>query len=263
MQALSTSMNRRALLAGGLALVTLGPQARAAAATGAVLVHGKQDTPGGSLGAVASKLTAAGLSIEAPAMPWARSRYLSGNWTEAMSIIAGSVKSLQAKGAKSVILVGHSMGCPAALSYASRSVAVAGLALTGPGHNPTFFYDTGLTRESVDRARAMVKAGKGGEIATFADGNQGSPTSVTMSATDYLSFLDPQGPAVMGRYVGAIKVPVLLAVGTADGGALGFAKQYGKSLLKGPRSRYLEVAAGHGATPGQAADDIAAWSKLL
>lgn len=263
MQALSTSMNRRALLAGGLALVTLGPQARAAAATGAVMIHGKQDVPGGSLGGVASKLASAGLAVESPTMPWARGRYLSGSWTEAMGIITASVKSLQAQGAKSVILVGHSMGCPAALAYAARSTTVAGIALTAPGHNPTFFYETGLTRESVDRARAMVKAGKGAETATFADSNQSATTTVTMPAADYLSFLDPQGPAVMGRYAGSIKVPVLLAVGTGDGGAMGFARQYGKALLKGSRARYVEVVAGHGNTPGQAASEIVEWTKTL
>ena len=41
-------------------------------------------------------------------MPWARGRYLSGNWAEAMGLIAGALKSLQGRGATSVILVGHS-----------------------------------------------------------------------------------------------------------------------------------------------------------
>ncbi|WP_293854680.1 alpha/beta hydrolase [uncultured Alsobacter sp.] len=264
MQRFNSRIGRRALLVGSAALVAGGPPAMAAAATGAVLVHGKQDGPAGSLSSVGAKLSAAGLAVEAPTMPWARGRYLSGNWAEAMGLIAGAVKSLQGRGATSVILVGHSMGCPAILSFASRaSMPLAGLALTAPGHNPTFFYESGLTRESVDRARALVKAGKGAEAGTFADSNQGSTSSVTLSAADYLSFLDPMGPAVMGRYVGSIKVPVLLAVGTSDGGAMGFAKQFGRALLKGPKSRYVEVAAGHGGTPGQAADAIAEWAKSL
>lgn len=257
-------MNRRALLAAGLASAALSGTARAAAATGAVLVHGKQDVAGGSLGSLASRLASAGLAIEAPTMPWARGRYLSGNWAEAMGIIGGAVKTLQAQGARSIILVGHSMGCPAVMSFASRGGAgLAGIALTGPGHNPPFFYDSGLTRESVDRARALVKAGKGSETGTFVDGNQSSTNSVTLAAADYLSFLDPEGPAVMGRYAGSIKIPVLIAVGTADNGAMGFARQYGRTLLKGPKSRYVEVSAGHGATPGQAAGEIVEWAKAL
>ena len=257
------AIDRRSLLAGSFASIVFGTGASAAAATGAVLVHGKQDVAGGSLSGVASKLASAGVAVEAPTMPWARSRYLSGNWAEAMGIIATAVKSLQAQGAKSVILVGHSMGCPAIMSFASRSPALAGIAVTGPGHNPTFFYNSGLTRESVDRARAMVKAGKGSETGTFVDGNQSATNSVTLAAADYLSFLDPQGPAVMARYVGSIKVPVFLAVGTNDSGAMAFAQQFGRSLLKGPKSRFVEVSAGHGATPGQAAAELAEWAKAL
>lgn len=67
----------------------------------------------------------------------------------------------------------------------------------------------------------------------------------------------------MGRYVGSIRVPVLLAVGTADSGAMGFARMFRQTPVKAPHGRYVEVATGHGGTPGLAAGDILDWVKAL
>ena len=238
---------------------------------GFLLLHGKN--PGGPDTPDFNKLVAAiqreNWLVMVPNMPWSRGRYLAGNWDQAMQEIADHVKTLKDKGATQIILVGHSMGCPAAMSYVARGGIVSGLALLAPGHAPQGYYTWPLGKrvhESIDEARALVASGKGEEgTHRFNDLNQGRSMIVVATAKNYLSFFDPESDAEMGRTAPRIpaSVPVLSVIGEKDPLFKLVKDYYVNKLPANPLSEYLEVAGGHVVTPNVAADQVIAWVKKV
>jgi len=238
---------------------------------GFLLLHGKN--PGGPDTPVYNNLVAAidrenWLSL-VPDMPWSRRRYLAGNWDQAMQEVAGHVQALRDRGASRIVLVGHSMGCPAAMSFAARGGAVDALVLLAPGHAPRGYYtwnSSKAVRESIDEARALVSAGKGEEgTHRFNDFNQGRALTLVATAKNYLSFFDPESDAEMGRTAPRVPaaVPVLSVIGEKDPLFKLIKDYYVNKLPANPRSEYLEVTGGHIDTPNVAADQVVAWTKKV
>jgi len=231
---------------------------------GVVLLHGKRSSPDAALGGVAALLASAGCVVAAPDLPWSSSRYLSGTWSGAMDEIGAAVASVAGRAGGRVMLVGHSMGCPAAMAYAGRDRRVKGLVLTAAGHSPrTYVRFSPEVAESIERARAMVRGGRSNEAATFYDNNQGSVFSVQATAGQFLSYFDPAGPCEMANSAGRVSCPVLWVIGTNDR-AIEWADPIARRLTRGAKSRYLAVpGAGHGNTPSRAADEIVAWIRSV
>lgn len=238
---------------------------------GFLLLHGKN--PGGPNSPDFNNLVAAIRRENAlamlPDMPWSRNRYLAGNWDQAMQEIAGHVNTLKDKGATRIFLVGHSMGCPAAMGYVARGGVVSGLALLAPGHVPQGYYAWPVAKQvhdSIDEARALVAAGKGDEgTHRFNDFNQGRSLIVIATAKNYLSYFDPESDAEMGRTASRIpaSVPVLTVIGEKDPLFKLLKDYYVKKLPANPLSNYLEVSGGHVETPNIAADQVIAWAKQV
>ena len=169
---------------------------------GVLMLHGKN--PGSNrdpnFRPLVYKLEREDWIVRFPNMPWANGRYIDGNWDLAMQEIETHVKELRAKGAEKIVLMGHSIGVPAAMSFAARGGDVQALVLLAPGHIPAGFYRNPrfkAVRDSVDEARALVAAGKGAERGRFNDINQGATLSISTTAADYLSYLDPTSDADM------------------------------------------------------------------
>ena len=138
------------------------------------------------------------------------------------------------RGAKQVILQGHSHGAIKVVHYlvTTRDPRVCGLVLLSPSD------DMGIARKQLGdrflwvlaRARELVRAGKGRQLlpgtdfqypvsaATFLDcHNKGSVTGIfNMSRTDRQQFPE----------LAAIKVPVMMAVGTAVEAFVGAPQKY-------------------------------------
>ena len=135
-----------------------------------------------------------------------------------MSEIENHVNALKNKGANKIVLIGHSMGVPAAMSYAARGGKVDGLVLLAPGHIPKGYYTyprLKAVRDSIDDARARVASGKGSETARFIDINQGREQTIVTTAQNYLSYFDPDSDADMGNTAARIPapIPVLKVIG--------------------------------------------------
>ncbi len=64
-------------------------------------------------------------------------------------------------------------------------------------------------RESIERARAMMAADQSMTVARFFDSDDGQPLVASLSAVNYLSFLDPQGLAAIGNLAEKVTLPVL------------------------------------------------------
>src|SRR4051794_4396036 len=86
---------------------------------GIVLLHGKGGLPSGYIRELASALQSKGHLVSTPTMPWAKNRIYDASFDEAMQEIDREVNSLRQKGAKLIVIGGHSLGASAALGYAA------------------------------------------------------------------------------------------------------------------------------------------------
>ncbi|MFA6019347.1 MAG: alpha/beta fold hydrolase [Rhodospirillales bacterium] len=191
------------------------PAAFAAGPVGVILMHGKWGSPDYNIVQLADKLNAAGFLVERPLMPWSRKRDYDADYTQAMEEIDAVAERLRKRGATQIAVGGHSFGANVALGYAATRPDVAAILALAPGHVPELFASR-LT-ESIAKARNLVEQGRGEETANFDDINQGKTKIITPKARVYLSYFDPDGPAVMPRNAAAIKKTHALPVGNRHG----------------------------------------------
>lgn len=241
---------------------------------GVVLMHGKQG--GGprdnSLESLQRKMLDAGMMVIKPEMPWSFNRYIEGDWGLAMAEIDAHVQKLRVMGATKIALVGHSLGSPAALSYAARNPdKVDALGLLAPGHIPLYYSQCipfsplrmcGV-KDAVERARKEVQTGNGERKQQHTDINQGRTNVVWMTPKDYLTYFDPTSDAEMAVTAPKIAAttPVLWVIGDKD-----FLIREGRTyvydkLPLNTKSQYLEVLANHITTPSVTSDQIVNWVK--
>jgi len=238
---------------------------------GVVYLHGKGAWPGAFNDGILGALRDEGALVATPEMPWSFHRRYAATYDQAMAEIDAAVAGLKAKGARRIVIIGHSLGANAAIGYAARRPSLADLAgvvALSPGHLP----ETGDMREfvagAVARAKKLVAEGKGDVTQTFPDMAQGIPLIAHATPIVYLSWFDPDGPAVIPKNAAAIgasphPVPLLWVVGKLDpidrrGPDYAFA-----AAAKNPKSKYLEVFAGHLTAPLVARRQVVAWINSL
>jgi len=265
----------RALCA--LFVIFLLPRFAAAAAAGqlqdfgVVYLHGKGAWPGAFNGGILDALRAEGALAATPEMPWSFHRRYGATYDQAMAEIDTAVAGLKAKGAQRIVIIGHSLGANAAIGYAARRPDLAGLAgvvALSPGHLP----ETGDMREfvagAVARAKKLVAEGKGDVPQTFPDMAQGIPLIAHATPVVYLSWFDPEGPAVIPKNAAAIgasphPVPLLWVVGKLDPIDRRGPEYAFDAAAKNPKSKYIEVFAGHLTAPLVARRQVVAWINSL
>lgn len=205
-----------------------------------------------------------GWLVQLPDMPWSYNRYLDGNWAQAMAEIATHVHSLRSQGATRIVLVGHSMGAPAAMGFAAGGGDVQALVLLAPGHIPKGYDEwPGLkpVHDSIAQARALVAEGKGDVRERFTDINQGRQLTAVTTAQHYLSYFDPTSDAEMSVTAPKLpaQLPVLTVVGEKDPLFTRLRAYYVDSLPANPHTQYLEVPGGHLDTPRIAHEAVVRW----
>jgi dienelactone hydrolase len=216
----------------------------AADKAGVVLMHGKDGIPS-NVSAIADALRKNGFIVVTPEMPFSRDRQFDKSWDACVPEIDNAVAYLKKEGAGTIFVGGHSLGAAMALYYGTKT-AVAGVLAIAPGGNTG--HAAGLVRDEIGRARKMAAEGKGDSIGLFDDYNQGIRHTRRTTANIYLSYQDPDGPAVIPRVATALKpgTPLLWVVGTKDpmyemGAPFAFGKAPADS-----RSKYIVIeAAGH------------------
>jgi dienelactone hydrolase len=232
---------------------------------GIVLMHGKWANPPTTVLALSKTLSANGYLVETPLMAWSGMREYDVDYPATLTEIDAVVKALRAKGAKRIVVAGHSSGANAALAYAGSGRDVDGIVAIAPGHTPERRVFKESLASSVDKARAMIADGKGDEKATFDDFNQGKNKSVRATAKSYFSYFDPAGLGVMPKSAAAIRKPTPLLVITPTHDPLYSAGEtyiFAKAPQH-PKSKYLVVETDHMGGPAQATDDIVQWLKSL
>jgi pimeloyl-ACP methyl ester carboxylesterase len=231
--------------------------------TGVVFLHGKGVWAGAFDGGIPAALEAEGAVAASPDMPWSLWRIYGATYEEAMREIDAAVASLKAKGATRIVVIGHSLGANAAIGYAARRREVAAVVALSPGHLPETAEMRARTAEAIVQARALVAAGDKSRHA-WPDRIQGIPTLATASPAVYLSMFDPDGPAVIPKNAAALRgVPLLWVVGQADPIFVRGRDYAFSHASRNPKSRYVEVSAGHLTAPRVARAQVVEWLKSL
>ncbi len=235
---------------------------------GVVYLHGKASWPGALNGGILSALEDEGALIAEPEMPWSFNRRYGATYEQAMGEIEAAVAGLKAKGATRIVIIGHSLGANAAIGYAARHPDLACVVAIAPGHLPDQDNMRSFVADAVERAKKLIAAGQGNVPQTFPDMAQGIPLSATATPTVYLSMFDPDGPAVIPKNAAIIgasprPVPLLWVVGKLDpidrrGPDYAFT-----AAAKNPKSKYVEVFAGHLTTPLVARKQVVEWINSL
>jgi pimeloyl-ACP methyl ester carboxylesterase len=231
--------------------------------TGVVFLHGKGVWAGAFDGGIPGALEAEGAVAVSPEMPWSLSRIYGATYEEAMREIDAAVASLKARGATRIVIIGHSLGANAAIGYAARRHGVAAVVALSPGHLPETAEMRARTADAIVQAHALLAAGEKSRR-IWPDRIQGIPTFATASPAVYLSMFDPDGPAVIPKNVTALHgVPLLWVVGDSDP-IFARGRDYAFSRApKNPKSRYIEVSAGHLTAPWNARAQVVEWVKSL
>lgn len=233
---------------------------------GIVALHGKWDRPGGYISDFASFMERTGLIVVTPEMPWSGRRSYDVGVAAMEGEIDAAVEQLRQRGARTIIVAGHSFGAAGAVRYATKH-KVDGVIALAPGHYPEGKYFSGVTAESRNRAQAMVEAGKPDESGWFDDPNSGGRLKqVRMTARTYLDFFDPAGPMSFGNNAAAILpgTAVLWVVGQSEeNGLKAMAGQVFGRLPEGLAARQLTVPGGHLETPGNSAGAALDWIRAL
>jgi hypothetical protein len=122
--------------------------------------------------------------------------------------------------------------------------------------------------DAVARAKQLVAAGQGNLPQSFPDMAQSIPLPATASPIVYLSMFDPDGPAVIPKNAAvmgaaAAPVPLLWAVGKLDPIDSRGPEYAFNAAAKNPKSKYIEVFAGHLTTPLVAHRQVVEWINSL
>jgi len=231
--------------------------------TGVVFLHGKGVWAGAFDGGIPAALEAEGAVAVSPEMPWSLWRIYGATYEEAMGEIDAAVAGLKGRGARRIVIIGHSLGANAAIGYAARRHEVAAVVALSPGHLPETAEMCERTAEAIVQARTLLASGEKSRR-IWPDRVQGVPTFAMASPAVYLSMFDPDGPAVIPKNAAALHgVPLLWVVGQADP-IFARGRDYAFSRApRNPKSRYIEVSAGHLTAPRVARTQVVEWVKSL
>jgi pimeloyl-ACP methyl ester carboxylesterase len=231
---------------------------------GIVYLHGKGGWAGALGGSILDPLKDEGAVVATPEMPWSFHREYDATYDQAMAEIDAAVAKLRAQGAKRIVVIGHSLGANAVFGYAVRHPDLAGVVAIAPGHLPETEGLRSHVEDAVAEAKQLIAAGKGDVVQRFPDLAQGIPLSTSATPKVYLSYFDPDGPAVIPKNAAAMApIPLLWVVGMLDPIDRRGPEYAFKIGAKNPKSQYIEVFAGHLTTPIVAAKKVVEWINAL
>jgi pimeloyl-ACP methyl ester carboxylesterase len=251
----------QAISAGG----STGPKIDASK-VGVVLLHGKGVNIFYTISEAAGVLRAEGYWVLTPEMPWSVDRGYDASYQDAMKETDKAVSRLRKGGTRYIFVGGHSMGANGALGYAATFGNIDGVMALAPGHVPDLpgFYSR--LSGSLSEARRMIRDGKGDARVDFSDVNQGEVRSISTTSRIYMSYFDPDGPAVIPNNVIRLKkgIPLLWLVGRSD---RMFRRGEGYAYMfvpEHPLNRYVVVDGSHNDTPsGSDTGLIVEWMKKV
>jgi pimeloyl-ACP methyl ester carboxylesterase len=231
---------------------------------GIILLHGKGGMPNPWLIDFAERMESEGAIVLRPEMPWSSRRHLDVGIDDAFGQIDREYVEIVRRGAKRIVMAGHSLGANIALAYAVQRNPVDGVMMLGAGHAPEIWGGRDVFRHALEEAQQLVADGRGGEERDFPDLNQGRMQFVRTQAWIYAEYFDPAGRAAMTLNAPRLgRTPLLYVVGTRDR-----IHRVGRAFIfdrapKNHLSRYVELATDHMNTPDAARDVAVSWLTAL
>ena len=229
--------------------------------SGAVLLHGKWDTPDGAIAPLADALTEIGLKVRRPHCCWSPRRHYDIDFAQAVAEVSAALDELRADGCGFVLLGGHSLGANAALAAASTGAAAVALLLIAPGHRPERLHAQGLTRDAIARVRTADPDRR----LRLPDFNQGRCRLLRFRPAVWWSFFDPDGMAVLARSARRLRPPrpvLWLDAGLPDGSA-GAVDDAFDLLPPHPQNLAVTLDGSHDTAPAAAVDRTIRWLNSL
>lgn len=234
---------------------------------GIVLMHGKMGSAssGSPVGELADYLRGKDIIVLAPDMPWSGDRQFDKSYEDSMLEIDELVNKLKAQGATKIVVGGHSIGANAAIGYGSKREGLAGILAIAPGHVPELGGYQNRIGHDYQRAQEMVDAGKGKEKDYFKDRNQRNNSEIEMTAEIYLSWFDPEGPAVMPVNISELKAntPIMWIIGEDDRMNKRGPQYAFRNAPEHPKNAYVVVEGGHKDTPENGRENMLKWLNAL
>jgi pimeloyl-ACP methyl ester carboxylesterase len=230
---------------------------------GVVLMHGNTDSPSGNIALLAAAMEGAGYLVERPEMCWSYRRRRDRPFLDCLAELEAPIAQLTSRGARTIVVAGMSQGGIAALAFGARRAGLAGIIALAPAGAPerqVIVFPQ--IAQSVAQARAMVASGHGDERSSFNDLNIRGSFPVNTTATIYLGFFDPTGPANMLDSTSRLREPLLWVAGTADRSQPGPAYAFSHAPAN-PLNRYVTVSADHLGTPTAAGEAVLASLGVL
>ncbi len=230
---------------------------------GVVLLHGI-GADGSSMQALAGRLRAAGWDVRTPDMPWSQAGAFAEPVGAAEARVLQELAALRQAGAQRLVLAGFSLGGFFAAHMAGRTAVDALVAIA-----PNGGADMKRLDDQLERARALVAAGRGQERTTLMDadvvGDGRSPLVGTRAAT-YLEWYDPRGVMNWNGVWQRLRpgTPVLLVVPRRD---LANLRERKDALWEGlpphPAHRLYQPWTDHLGAPQASAGETVQWLQRL
>ena len=234
---------------------------------GVVLLHGKWGNPSQHINTLATSLKEKGYIVLTPLMPWSKLRGYDIDYQAALGIVGNNIQELRKKGAKVIILAGHSMGANASIAYAAYGdEKIDAVIAIAPGHTPDLHKYHMNIESSLNKANEMIKAGRKGESESFVDLNGGRSVSINMTAATYCSYNDPCGMASMPVSASKVtqRIPLFWILAGPDDVLYNAGKGYVfEKWPSNPLNAYLILNATHLSAPDNAKDEILKWIDTL
>ncbi len=235
---------------------------------GIIVMHGK----GGSINQhnrlLVKKLKAQGFRVIEPLMPWSGSsgtpRY-NASIDGAMVELEKNIMTLRNDGADIIFLGGHSMGAMGAYVYGANYGNIDGVFGVAPGHTPSSRFIANKLAKSINKARKMIAEGMGDVNSKFHDINMGKRHYVNTTATNYFSYLDPDGKCNLQIALSKLgDIPILWLAADQDKAVQsGFHERVFSNSPANTLSDYKEMNSSHLNAPNLGADDVIAWIRKV
>ncbi|MFN4283564.1 MAG: hypothetical protein ACK4NA_13080 [Alphaproteobacteria bacterium] len=236
-----------------------------------VFLHGKNGShQSPAMRAFARAFADAGIAVYLPSMPWSKS--WNGTAVDAAAALDAMAAQASRDGAAKIVVGGQSMGASFALGWrpADPPPGVVGKLLTSPGHMLDLFPPQAAfwktIMPSLSKAKALIAAGKGEEIARFESSNTtGTAVIVDVYETRpvvYASFHDPEVYPSLRRALPQTKLPVYWGVGSRDPAGQGKKPSFDR-LPANPNSVYSEIDGDHNSIMRDALPAMIGWAKAL
>lgn len=246
-----------------LSLATLALPARAQGLIGVVLLHGKQGDPYGPIAGLANQLAGAGYKVERPELCWSARRIYDKTFPDCLAEIDQAVARLRGQGATRIVIAGHSQGGLAAIAYGATRPGLAGIIGLSPAGSPFIFRRAPEVAASLEKAKALVAAGKGDIKDQFADQNTGRGGSFAIEVTTtpdiFLSFFGTATAADMAVNVTRLTAPLLWVAGDRDPTQAGEPAMVFDKAPANPLNRFATVPAVHLQVPDASIPVVLTW----